>query len=367
MSFNPLLAFRQQRLLRAGVGLLVLAAAAFALYKLAHVQRPVYLATAGKFSPATIKLGEQELIIEGPVVDREEGLLFSCDSGPRGIVQLNFDRARLDQQTIELFESLNVKLPATFAPIDYRAAEAKSSSAGHEPCRTRIELRVVSSAPAEIRISQLSDPGFNRRRQLQITAIGAELNADMLTQSPGEDSFAPGCQKILKVDNVSHSTSLEVTALVAEDSTVHFTFLPLVADSTPWGDEQGSLPLDLGGGPRLNPTDAPPFQARAVSIRSFASGASTNAPPLLSARSEAGGPLLTISSLKIFSDQLQVSVTGKGSLAIDGLAQTANLLKLFQENLTISGLLIAANGALLAWVARLVFQAPPASRPRKDE
>lgn len=351
-------------MVRAAVGILVLAAAAFALYKLAHVPRPVDLATEGKFSPATIKLGEQELIIEGPVVNSEEGLLFSCDSGTNGIVQVDFNRARLDEPTIELFESLKIRLPAGLAQINYRAADPKSLSTGNEPCSTRVELRIASQAPGEIRISQLGEPGGSRRRQLQITS-SAELVSNLLTQSQADSYLAPGCQKLLRVDNVSHSTSLDLTARVAENSTVHFTFFPLTADSIPWGDEQGSLPFDLGGAPKLNPTDAPPFQARAVSIRSFASGVSPSAPPVLSVRSQAGGPLLTISGLKIFSDQLQVSVAGKGSLEIDGVAQTTDFLKFIEENQITSALLLAANGALLAWVARLIFKRPSSSRSSK--
>jgi hypothetical protein len=366
MSFNLLMAFRQRRLVRAGVGLLVLAAAVFALYKLAHVPRPVELATTGQFSPATIKLGEQELIIEGAMVNPEEGLLFSCDSGTNGIVQVDFRRARLDEQTIELLDSLKVKLPAEMTQINYRASDPRSSSKGLEPCSTRVELRVASQPPAEIRISQLGEVGANLRRQLQITA-SAELVSNLLTQSQGDSDLAPGCEKLLKVDDVSHRTSLDLTTHVAENSAIQFTFFPLASDSTPWGDARGSLPLDLGGPTKLNPNDAPPFQARAVSIRSLGSGATTNAPPVLSIRSEDGGPLLTISSLKIFSDQVQVNVAGKGSLAINGIAQTTNFLKFLQENPIASALLIAANAALLGWVARLVFKRPQTSRSLKDD
>jgi hypothetical protein len=84
---------------------------------------------------------------------------------------------------------------------------------------------------------------------------------------------------------------------------------------------------------------------------------------VLSARSEADGPLLTVSNLKVFSDHLEVSIAGKGNVQIDGVEQTTDFLKLMQENPIVSGLLIAANAALLAWVARLVFKAPPTPRP----
>lgn len=365
MSFNTLIRFWHRRIVRAGVALLVLAAASFGQYKLAHVPRAMDLAAEGKFAPATIKLGEQELIIEGPVVNAEQGLLFSSESGTNAIVQVGFERARLDEQTVELFEELEIKLPAAWTSIDYRAEQNNSPRTG-KPCSTRIELRIAGKTPAEIRISQFGEPGRNSR-YVQIIASGAELISKMLTESQADSDLAPGCQKLLTVDKLSHSTSLDLTARVAENSEVRLTFLPLGADSKPWGDERGSVEVGLGGPPKLNPADAPPFQARAVSIRSFGTGAATNAAPVLSARSEVGGPLLLISGLKVFSDKLEVNVAGKGSVELNGMAQTTNFLKLLQENPIASALLLAANAALLAWVARLVFKSPgAASEPQVD-
>lgn len=364
MSFNRLRVFWQQRLVRAGVGILVLAAAALASYKLTHVPQPVDLAASGKFSPASVKLAEQVLIIEGPLVNREEGLLFSYDSGTNGTAQVEFDRASLSDQNLESFARLNFKLPAGWAPISYRTAEAESSATVYEPCSTRIELRVAAADPAEIRIFQLYESGAERRRDLQITASGAGLVASLETASNG-DSSAPGCQKLLKVDDVSHPTSLPVTVRVAENSRIDLSFLALAMDSASWADAQGSVALDLGGPPKLSPTDAPPFQARAVSIRALTHDPATTAAPVLSARSEAGGPLLSISGLKVFSDQLQISVAGKGSLEIDGVAQTTDFLKFIKDNQPLALVLGAAYAALLAWVARLVFKAPRRSRSTK--
>jgi hypothetical protein len=365
MSFNFLFELWQRRTVRAGVALLVLAAATFAQYKLAHVPRTTDLAAEGKFAPATIKLGEQQLIIEGPVVNAEQGLLFSYESGTNAIVQVGFDRARLDEQTVELFEELEIKLPATWASIDYRAEQNNIPRPG-KPCSTGIELRASAKTPAEIRISQFGELGRNSHRHVQIIASDAELIANLGTEVQGESDLAPGCQKTLTVDKLSHSTSLDLTAHVAENSEVRLTFLPLGADSKPWGDEQGSVELLLGGSPKLKSVDAPPFQARAVSIRSLDTGAPTKAATVLSARSEAGGPLLSISGLKVFSDKLEVNVAGKGMVEINGVAQTTNLLQTFEENPITSALLLAANAALLAWVARLVFKSPQASSETKD-
>src|SRR2546426_3510473 len=108
MAFKILMAFKRQRLARAGLGLLVLAAFAFAQYKLANIAHPLNLETTGKFSPATIRLGREELVIEGPVVNPSEGMLLSHNGRPNETVDARFDRARLDEQTILLFKSLGL-------------------------------------------------------------------------------------------------------------------------------------------------------------------------------------------------------------------------------------------------------------------
>src|SRR5216684_5380600 len=174
MPFNPLMAYRRQRLARAGLGLLLLAAAAFAQYKLANVAHPVNLETTGKFSPATIRLGREELVIEGPVVHSSKGMLLSHDGRPNETVDARFDRARLAEQTISVFESVGSKPPSAPGKIDYRPDEPKSPFTSDEPCHTRVEL-LASKMPAEIHIFQLGDPGLNHYRHFEISTRGVEL------------------------------------------------------------------------------------------------------------------------------------------------------------------------------------------------
>ena len=358
MPFNTLMALRRQRLARAGLGLLVLAVAAFAQYKLANVPRPVNLDTTGKFSPATIRLGREELVIEGPVVHSSSGMLLSHDGRHNETVDARFDRARLDDQTIQLFESFGLRPPSTPVKIDYRPDEPKSPFTSDEPCRTRVEL-LASQMPAEIHIFQLGDPGLNHYRHLEIRTRGAELVSNLITMSP-DDSDGPGCQYLLRVGDWSEPvTKTLLTAIVAESSDLRLYFRPLKAHSTPWADTGGVLRLDLGGAQKLNPDDPPPFQARAVSIRSLGGGNSGSVlPALISARSTNDGPLLAIDDLRIDSDQVQLGIAGKGWVMINGEPATVNFLRRVQENPILLALLAALDTALLAWVARLIFKTP---------
>ena len=365
MSFKFLRALRRQRIVRAGVGLLVLAGAAFAQYKLANVPQPVNLETTGNFSPATVRLGQEELIIEGPFVNSTEGLLFSHDGGPNEFTDISFERARLDEQTLKMFESLGLKPPSTPAGIDYRAQESGKPSSGGEPCRTRIELRAAAQMPAELHLFQLGTAGLNRYRHLEITAKGAELVSHLLTESPGDSDVGPGCRKLLRVGDWNQSLStIEVATIVADQTPLRLSFKPLTPDSALWGEDgAGFEPLDLGA-PKLNPNDPPPFQARTVSIRRLGDQASVPV-PLLSAQSTSDGPPLTIYGLRIGSDQLQLSIAGKGWAKVNGEEVTVDFLNRVQENPIPSALLAAANAALLAWVTRLILKSSSTSPKSK--
>ncbi len=151
--FNLLRAFRRSRIARASAGLLVLAGAALAQYKLVNVPRPVDLGTTGKFSPATISAGREELIIEGLVLDPEKRMLvspqgennepvmlFSHDGEPNETIDVIVNPAQLNDETIEYLKS-GPKLPSTPTRIAYEATDTDPlSSPGGEPCSTNVEI-----------------------------------------------------------------------------------------------------------------------------------------------------------------------------------------------------------------------------------
>ena len=348
-------AFARQRIARAAAGLLVLAGAAFAQYKLANVPEPVEVETIKELSPATVRLGQEELIIEGPVVDAEQGMLFSHNGRPNETVDVRFDRARLGKETLESFQRLRASPPSTAAAINYRPMKSKSAD-GHEPCRTRIDLFSFSKMPEEIHLFQYGDPGQNYHRHIEMTAKGAELVSGILTASPDESALAPGCQYSLDVGEWSEPIGrVQVTIVMNDNSTVRLYFRPRTPGTNPWAETKGVLPLDLGA-QKLKSTDAQPFQAHGVRIKPLGGGDSAS--DLVSATSLNDGPLLNIRGLMIGSDELQLSVSGKGWVATGGKIKTVNLFSLIEQNKIISAILGAANAALLAWVGRLVFKNP---------
>lgn len=154
-----------------------------------------------------------------------------------------------------------------------------------------------------------------------------------------------------------------MTIVVAQDSSFRCSFRPRIADDNLWAQTQGLLPLALGA--RQQDSNDPTFQARAVSINSRGRDGSTIA--RVSARSADDGPPLSVTGLNIAPDQIQVSIAGKGFVRVNGKPVTVSLLKPIQDNPVLLALLVATNGALLAWVARLVFKRPQSPRSSKDD
>jgi hypothetical protein len=362
VSFKLRSVLTRPRITRAGVGVLVLAAAAFAQYKLAKIPRPVNLETAGNFSPLTVRLGREELVVEGPSVNDEERVLFSHDGKQDEIVDASFDSARLDALTVETLEFSGLRPPSALAQVDYRAQEPERPPVGDESCRTRVELRAVSEMPDKLHLYQLDAPGLDRYRQLEVRAEGAELASTLIMGSPSGSFMEPGCRKLLKVGDWAQPISSAVGVGVAENSHLRFSFKPLTAGTSLWGDAEGFFePFDLGA-QQLSPTDLPPFRARAVSVRTLGGDASSDAPALLSAQSMGDGTPLTIYGLKIGSNQLQLGVAGKGWVKVNGEDVTEDILKRAEENPILAALLATANTALLAWVARLIVKSPSHGR-----
>ena len=338
-------------------GLLVLTGAIIPQLYLIFRPEPVNLEDTGKFSPAVLKLGREELTIDGPVTNSDEGLLLSHVGQSNEIVDLSFDRARLDGETLlQLGES---NPPPNPTRIDYLTTKSPERMEG-ESCRTFIDVKLadVRKPPTALHLYQTDAPGGDIYRRLDMKATGGELLISIGTATMDADNVrAPGCQKKLTVGS-DFSLPTEGTyslAIVAEaDSASHLSFNPATAENTLW-DKPDSFfqPFDLGS--EQHGPDAPaPLRARAVEIRTLGGDKSSGPTSLLSARSLEGGELLTIESLKVGSDRIQINVSGRGLVKENG-KDYVNLVDRLKRHLLIAVLLAVANVAILVWFMRLLF------------
>ena len=351
--------FRQNKIARLAAGACVLALALVAQYYLTKIPRhSVDIGKRSEFSPATVRLNQQELVIEDPVVSSPEGKLFAHDPKSNEAIDVHFENARLDEQTIEDLSSPMFK--SSSDPIDYGAAESNGTSSVGAPCRTSIEVELKDGKlPRALSLYQMQSPGADRRH-LEMKAIGAELVVQLTTSAPPQATGeTEGCRKLLRVGNraplhIPPFTPIRIIAVA--DSAFRFTFRPFAANAQRlWDGSEGLFaPFELGP-PMVNPGDLPPvLQARAVSVRNLQDDGS-NLPAILSARSLAGRPPLIVYDFKIGSDNLQIKVSGTGEMSVNGQPETVNLWQRLEELGPLAkGILVALNAALLAWFIRLL-------------
>jgi hypothetical protein len=335
-------------------GLLVLTGALIPQWYLIFRPEPVNLEDTGKFSPAVLRLGREELMIDGPVTNSDEGLLLSHVGQPNEIVDFSFDRARLDGETLLHLSESNP--PPNPTRIDYLTTKSAQRLEG-ESCRTSIEIKLADARkpPATLHFYQTDAPGGDIYRRLDMKATGGEVLINIGTD--GDDVSAPGCQKKLAVGS-DFSLPTEGTyglAIVAEaDSVSSFSFNPATAKNTLWGGPDSFFqPFDFGS--EQNSPDAPaPLRARAVEIRTLGGNKSSEPTSVLSARSLEGGELLTVESLKVGSDSIQINVSGRGLVKENG-KDYVNLVDRMKGHLLLTALLAVVNVAILVWFMRLLF------------
>jgi hypothetical protein len=347
---------RQQRFpARLLSGLLVLIGALAAQSYFAFRPQPVRVENVGEFFPVAAMLGRHELTIEGPVTSSEEGLMFYHGGRDHEIVDVEIDGAVLVGDTlIELSHSNPPTAPA-------RIAYETTKSAGHSaaaPCRTFIDIRLADKGepPSSLSFYQLDSPGGADYRHMVMKAEGGRLFVNVTTESPDDDERATGCRKLLRIgpDFEQQTVGTNSVGMVAERGAVlQFRFNPTGTGNPLW-DGPGGLfqPFDLGA-EKLDPSGPPPFRASAVELKPLGERPA-DPKPLLSARSPNGGELLSVESLKVGSDEVQINVSGLGVIKVEG-RDHVGLLGRMKNNPIPSMLLALCDAALIIWLLRLLF------------
>ncbi len=358
MPLRLLKNYWQGRALRLGLGLLVLIVAAIGQYYLANVRLPVNVAGTNKFSPATVKLGEEELIIDQPVVSLADGLLLAHNGNANETVDVNLDNAWLAKATVDLLQSIGVDPPQTAGKVSFTTQNPAGRPANGEACRTffRLELIDATKPLDRIHFYQLEAPGLDRYRQIEIRPIGQDLVLRIATElPPGGTNGSPGCRKLLKVDEWSQylNGSLGIDVVVKAGSSLRLRFQSVTGNRSLWRGPGGLFEAFTLGSPKLKPSDATPLQTHGMRIRRQNDNSPTS-PDVLSAKNVDGGDLLIVNGLKIGSDQLQINASGKGKVVVNGDEVTVDLLERAKRFPLPAGLLATANAALLAWFTRLL-------------
>jgi hypothetical protein len=346
---------RQRFPARLLAGLLIVTGALAPQAYLAFRPQPVRVENADELFPAAAKLGHHELTIEEPVTNSEEGLLLYHGGRAHEIVDVEIDGAVLDSDTLMQFSDSNP--PTAQARLAYQTTKWAGGSAA-APCRTFIEIRLADrrEPPSSLSFYQFDSPGGADYRHLVMKAEGGRLLVNVTTESPDDDEQAAGCRKSLRVgpDFERQTVGTYSVGMVAErGAALQFRFNPTGADNPLW-DGAGGLfqPFDLGA-ERLDPSGPPPLRASAVELRPLGERPA-DPQPLLSVRSPKGGEFLSVESLKVGSDEVQINVSGLGVVKVEG-RDHLGLLGRIKNHPIPSTLLALCDAALIIWFMRLLF------------
>lgn len=270
--------YRQNRVFRIAIGAFALIIAGLVQYRLTNLQVPIEIGATGKFSPATVDLNREELVIDGPIVvkssDEEEAELLLYETKANEILDAGFDNARLDKETIEDLSNSSFNPPSTPGKVRYYSSEPQQKLAAGDPCRTFLTIETVDhKAPRTLHFYQPEEPSTGHLRHLVMQVAGATVRVRMSTRPPPEAAReAGGCRKVLLVGGLprqylSGASSFEVVAIAEPDSSIDFRLQPLDPKAPSWNGGAAGFFWLLRLGPIDQNSPTPTFQARGGSIR----------------------------------------------------------------------------------------------------
>lgn len=337
--------------------LLVLAAAVGLEYYLANV--PVAdLSETSKFSPAKVMAAEQVVEFTNPETD--PGHFAFTYKQPvesqkqRMLVDAYFDKATLSDETVQRLAALGAQ-----APGDADAIRYLTSVSGGGVCSTAIHVQAAGSRDW-VRFSQNSVANSDRRRLLGITMNGVDSVVTISSKGAFENAGQSPCQVDLHVGDWEKKTAGFLPIQVRVPAGSGFRFQWEASDVRPEGWPTSGSPralLEFGdaGGQSFHATEIKivPAKPSAGSLEHS-----------LVAQAERRADPLSVDSLLIGTDQLQITASGKGRVLKDGkVITTLNFLESINKYPLIAALFAAANLGLLNWAKRKFF--PPTGDKEK--
>ncbi|HYE14683.1 MAG TPA: toll/interleukin-1 receptor domain-containing protein [Pyrinomonadaceae bacterium] len=303
------------RLTLAAAAALALAAALFVQYRLAYGPQRVSLTPASPLSSVAAHLGHDELLIERPQTDSDEGLLLAHYGREGEFIDINFERARLGGETLR---RLALRRPPDAAPPPHDAARLtfetlppEAPPAGPRPggqtCRTSFEIHAAEAGlpPSALRLYQTEAAGGERARRFGLKAAGGDLRFRVETVPPPDAAReALGCRKRLGAGDVFEHlfSGLSTVYAVAEDGggvNLSFNVASLKEGAAGLFPPFEMVAAAQPGGPA-------PLRAGAVHLRPLSGD--TKAPATFSLTAD--GQPLSIDNLEVGPDLIRLRVSG---------------------------------------------------------
>jgi hypothetical protein len=331
---------------RSIVGVLIIAFALFAQYRLTNVPVPVEVENVAGFSPVVINPQQQELVIEEPVTDaRASGQWLITHRGEiNQFPDVYFDQAKLSDQTLLLLGNLGLVPPVDFTKISFTA---RAISSGRNPtgeCRCFFEIKPEheNELPHTIRFFQPeapSSPGDDRFPGFEMIAEGASLTLRLGVDIANSDNLqldSCGYTYLLKVgDSFEQGINGTIPISIAAAAGSSFRlFFQTNRNSQGHGADDLFYPFTFA-------EDPPLFFARALKVRSYPTPGAT--PPTPNLQATGISSRLRIFKFGIGASRLQAGVSGNGLVQRDGRRVGSSLSERIRAHPRKAGMILAGN------------------------
>jgi hypothetical protein len=308
---------------------------------------PIRVENSETLRSASAPLAAQEIVISQAKVSPHHTFL-KYEGNPSETVDLDFDRAALGPATTTTLAAFPPGPPAAPAPWHLVSHEDRAAPDG-ETCRAFLDIEVTGDVSRlnEFHLLQLGQPGLNHMRQIEIRTDAASLAVNFKTEWPdGKQNKALGCRKRLQSgDWFRGIVNQPLQFVVAPYSTFRIDFVSLSPSAPAWGGpDKPFKSAELG-----------PLLARKFTVRKIREdGTQVKVPPQLHILAYSHS-YLKVKDLEIDSDAVQVSLSGRGWVKLNGSAQGFDLWDAMEKNAMFAALLTSGNALLLAWLRSLFF------------
>jgi hypothetical protein len=327
--------------------LTVLFLVALLQYGLAHIPLSVDLQAEKAFNPAKVTRAQQDLLLEAPLIRAGQELLLSsqCPSGE--ITEVRLAQAQLTDDTLRGLRQLGANPPSDSESLRYVPEGTNRPTQSSAKCTSQLEVKLADAGhpPSRLRVFQLGDLASDPNPYFELKSAGSDLVVQVSADSTTNSLADCGYKVRLEVGDwsVRISAPLPIAALAAQDSDLRFHFRSLTTS-------EGALSQNISlGTPPMNLGDPPGFRAQAVVVEQLAlSGLGQPPATILAGHGTHDAPLV-LTGLEIRPDNIQVRVSGKGRVYINGNEEAFNLFDWVKRSPIVESLLGVANTALVAW------------------
>jgi len=356
-QWQMLVALYRRLPVQRGIVILVLAAAVGLQYRLVNV--PIAdLSQTTKFSPATIKAADQVVSFRNPETDPGSFAFAyeqTADSQKqRMLVDAYFDNAVLADETVRQLAALHVHAPSEPAAISYLTSMSQNGT-----CDTGVRVETARTTPKDnfVQFAQSELAPSDRHRLLELKLTGLDSEVTLSSQGTFGATGMSACQVTLRVGQWQEITGgfVPITIKVAAGSSYRLRWEAADVQPTGWNTGGPALPLLVFGRARRQS-----FHSDEVAVVPADASSKAAARDGLVAQSERKDSPLTVDSLLIGTDHLQLNASGKGRVRENGkLIATANLIETINKYPLMAALFGAANLGLLNWAKRRFFPPSP--------